>query len=159
MKARYTQKLLRWLLAEKEKPANKAVDVNKLKPSFRDTIRWVARIRADFPPSIVHNCWRKSGLLPLQPAQVAIRGTGRELQAFIENAGMGEDELGAEEYINLVGKEEGPEVREIGEVVEEAMSLEALDTRDEERALMWRRRTRQDNHPSPCVRPQTLERS
>lgn len=44
VKARYRQRLLRWLLAESNKPANKGKLISQLRPTVRDAIRWVAGI-------------------------------------------------------------------------------------------------------------------
>jgi hypothetical protein len=100
-KARYRAKLLTWMLAEKGKPGNENLDLAKLKPNLRQSIKWISTIWTEFPESIIVNCWRRSGLLPQQgqgvetsPAPELEQDT-QDLQDLIDATNLGEDALNA----------------------------------------------------------------
>jgi hypothetical protein len=107
LKARYRSKLLTWLVAEKNKKGMEDADVSKMKPNLRQTIKWLDNIWKEFPERIVYNCWRRSGLLHQQAANAFLeepeemQRERENLQALIDNVGLGEDAMTAQEYIDL----------------------------------------------------------
>jgi hypothetical protein len=122
-------------LAEKGRVGNENLDLAKVKPNLRQSIKWISTIWTEFPANIIVNCWRRSGLLPQQaqgveaPQARELEQDTRDLQELIDATDLGEDARNAQEYLDL---QEDEEVEGPGSVADLALKFVEPPEEDEE---------------------------